>query len=126
MGHEAGDELLRAVAGRLRHCLRPADTAARLGGDEFAVLLVDIREEHTRVVGDRILRALSEPYELAGTTKRISASMGIALADSGTLAADALIRNADAAMYVCKHGGKRGLRVHDRGRETAAVPEMAR
>jgi len=67
------------------------------------------------VVADRILRALSEPYELAGTTVRISASMGLALADSGTQAADELVRNADAAMYVCKHAGKHGVTVHDPG-----------
>ena len=56
LGHEAGDDLLKTVAARLQNSLRPADTAARLGGDEFAVLLVDIEEEHTRVVSDRILQ----------------------------------------------------------------------
>jgi diguanylate cyclase (GGDEF)-like protein len=114
LGHEAGDDLLREVASRIQNSLRPADTPARLGGDEFAVLLVDIREEHARIVADRILRKLGEPYELAGVDREISASMGLALGDSGALTADDLLRNADAAMYVCKHGGKRGLSVHDR------------
>jgi diguanylate cyclase (GGDEF)-like protein len=121
LGHEAGDELLQAVAQRLRNSLRTADTAARLGGDEFAVLLVDIQEEHAGIVADRIMRALSEAYTLAGRTARISASMGLAFADSGTMGADDLVRNADAAMYVSKHGGKRGLTVHDGGREPAAT-----
>jgi diguanylate cyclase (GGDEF)-like protein len=119
LGHEAGDDLLRAVAARIQGSLRTADTAARLGGDEFAVLLVDIREEHARVVADRILRALAEPFELGGEANPISASMGLALGDSGSLSADELLRNADAAMYVCKHGGKRGLSVH--GRDAAVA-----
>ncbi len=120
LGHEAGDDLLKTVATRLQNSLRPADTAARLGGDEFAVLLVDIEEQNTRVVSDRILRAFAEPCELAGTVQAISASMGLALADSGTLSAEELLRSADAAMYVCKHGGKRGMAVHD-GNATAAT-----
>ena len=115
LGHEAGDDLLREVAVRLDDCLRPADTAARLGGDEFAVLLVDIVEENAQIVANRILGALGEPFELAQQTRRIGASMGLALADSGTSTGDELLRDADAAMYVCKHGGKRGLAVHDRG-----------
>ena len=114
LGHEAGDDLLREVAARLDDCLRPADTAARLGGDEFAVLLVDIEEQNAHIVANRILRALGEPFELAHTINQIGASMGLALADSGTLDADELLRDADAAMYVCKHGGKQGLAVHDR------------
>jgi diguanylate cyclase (GGDEF)-like protein len=121
LGHEVGDELLRIVARRLRSSLRTADTAARLGGDEFAVLLVDIQEEHAGIVADRIMRALSEECTLMGTTARISASMGMAFADSGTMEADDLVRNADAAMYVSKHGGKRGITVHDRGWESAAT-----
>jgi diguanylate cyclase (GGDEF)-like protein len=120
LGHEAGDDLLKAVAARLQDSLRPADTAARLGGDEFAVLLLDIEEENTRVVSDRILRALGAPCELPGTTQAISASIGLALADSGTLTAAELLSSADAAMYVCKHGGKRGMAVQDR-RATAAM-----
>jgi diguanylate cyclase (GGDEF)-like protein len=123
LGHEAGDGLLRAVAQRLRNSLRTADTAARLGGDEFAVLLVDIQEEHARIVADRIMRALSEPYTLVGKTARISASMGLAFADSGAMGAEDLVRNADAAMYVSKHGGKRGLTVHDRGSESPTTAQ---
>jgi diguanylate cyclase (GGDEF)-like protein len=124
LGHEAGDELLRMVAARLRRSLRPADTAARLGGDEFAVLLVDIREEHVQLVAERILRSIREPYELAGTTRRISASIGVAVSESGALDAEALIRNADAAMYVCKHNGKRGVTRHGSGRDAAVAPEL--
>jgi diguanylate cyclase (GGDEF)-like protein len=105
-GHEAGDAVLVASAQRLRQSLRPADTAARLGGDEFAVLLVDIPEQHISVVADRIAVKLTQPLELDGLELEVGASLGVASAASGTCDADSLVRNADVAMYVAKHGGK--------------------
>jgi diguanylate cyclase (GGDEF)-like protein len=106
-GHEAGDAVLKAAAERLRGSLRAADTAARLGGDEFAVLLVDIAEEHIGVVADRILGNLLKPLVFEGRTLAVKASLGVATAQSGSgVAADELVRNADVAMYVSKHGGK--------------------
>jgi diguanylate cyclase (GGDEF)-like protein len=112
LGHEAGDELLRATATRLRASLRAADTPARLGGDEFAVLLVDIEPEHVLTVAGRILSSFAEPVDLGGRSAAIHASMGIAMADSGALTAAEVVRNADVAMYTCKHGGKRGYAVY--------------
>jgi diguanylate cyclase (GGDEF)-like protein len=105
-GHEAGDAVLVASAERLRHSLRPADTAARLGGDEFAVLLVDIPEQHIGVVADRIVGNLTQPLDVEGMELTVGASLGVAAAASGTLDAESLVRNADVAMYVAKHGGK--------------------
>jgi len=103
-GHEAGDVLLRTVADRLRGCLRPADTAARLGGDEFVVLLngpVD-RFGVARVV-ERIRAQLDVPILLGeGVVTTVGASIGIALGDMTTTDADALVRNADIAMYAAK------------------------
>jgi diguanylate cyclase (GGDEF)-like protein len=119
LGHEAGDELLRETARRLRHTLRAADTPARLGGDEFAVMVVDVEEDNARVVADRILAALREPFVLAGRETRVHASVGVALAPSGTADADELVRNADVAMYVSKHGGKRGFSVYQSEMEPA-------
>jgi diguanylate cyclase (GGDEF)-like protein len=113
LGHEAGDELLLAAADRLRDSLRPADTPARLGGDEFAVLLLDISEEHVRIVADRILRKLGAPLDIEGRERGIEASLGVAMAESGSLGGAELVRNADVAMYVSKHGGKRGYSVYD-------------
>ena len=112
-GHEAGDAVLKAAGERLLASLRPADTAARLGGDEFAVLLVDIPEEHIGVVADRIVGRLTEPLEFAGRELAVGASLGVASAASGTLDADSLVRNADVAMYVAKHGGKGRLSVFE-------------
>jgi diguanylate cyclase (GGDEF)-like protein len=120
-GHEAGDELLCATAERLRESLRAADTPARLGGDEFAVLLVDIDPVHITTVAERILANFARPVDLScGEQVGIHASLGVALAESGTMDADELVRNADAAMYASKHGGKRGYRIHGRA-EPAAV-----
>jgi diguanylate cyclase (GGDEF)-like protein len=106
-GHEAGDAVLKAAGERLRKSLRTADTAARLGGDEFAVLLVDIAEEHIGVVADRIISNLLRPLEFDGRLLDVKASLGVAAANSGSgVGADELVRNADVAMYVSKHGGK--------------------
>jgi diguanylate cyclase (GGDEF)-like protein len=113
LGHDAGDAVLVGAAERLQASLRPADTAARLGGDEFAVLLVDIPEEHIGVVADRIVGNLTRPLEVAGEDLTVGASLGVAAAASGTLTADDLVRNADVAMYVAKHGGKGRLSVYE-------------
>jgi diguanylate cyclase (GGDEF)-like protein len=106
-GHEAGDAVLKAAAERLRKSLRRADTAARLGGDEFAVLLVDIAEEHIGVVADRIMSNLLRPLEFDCRLLDVKASLGVAAANSSSgVGGDELVRNADVAMYVSKHGGK--------------------
>jgi diguanylate cyclase (GGDEF)-like protein len=119
-GHEAGDAVLKLAGERLVGSLRPSDTAARLGGDEFAVLLVDIPEEHIGVVADRIVGNLTKPLEFDGRELEVGASLGVASAVSGTLDADSLVRNADVAMYVAKHGGKGRLSVFERPEPLAA------
>jgi diguanylate cyclase (GGDEF)-like protein len=118
-GHEAGDVLLCAVAERLRDSLRPADTPARLGGDEFAVLLTDVAVADVSTIADRIMRNFGAAVDLGDATVGIAASMGIAIADSGSMPADELLRKADAAMYVAKRGGKRGYAVY--GQEAVAA-----
>ncbi len=109
LGHEAGDRLLVEVAGRVRGCLRPGDTAARLGGDEFAVLLEGVAGEGEALrVADRIGDALGTPVSLgAGESHeaRANASVGVALGRPGQRAGD-LLRNADVAMYGAKARGK--------------------
>jgi diguanylate cyclase (GGDEF)-like protein len=120
LGHEAGDAVLVGAAERLMASLRPSDTAARLGGDEFAVLLVDIPEEHIGVVADRIVTNLTQPLEVAGEELTVGASLGVASAASGTLDAESLVRNADVAMYVAKHGGKGRLSVYKQPEPVAA------
>jgi len=105
-GHRAGDAVLREVAERLGACVRKADTLARQGGDEFVVVIPDLAQEADgRVVAEKILRALAAPLRAEGAQLRLGASIGISLypADAGD--GDALLRNADAAMYRAKRAG---------------------
>jgi diguanylate cyclase (GGDEF)-like protein len=102
LGHAAGDELLRLVAGRIDEILRPGDTVARLGGDEFAVLLEQVGgPEEAEAVALRLLEALRAPATLAGRRLEVRASVGIATSQAGTAPGD-LLRDADAAMYEAK------------------------
>jgi diguanylate cyclase (GGDEF)-like protein len=106
LGHTAGDELLVAVAERLRASLRATDTAARLGGDEFAVLVEDLEnDEEVTNTAERIKDALQQPFVPGGREIFISASIGIAFGSSGS-SSDQLLRNGDLAMYTAKREGK--------------------
>jgi diguanylate cyclase (GGDEF)-like protein/PAS domain S-box-containing protein len=107
LGHDAGNELLVAVADRLQGILRPADTAARLGGDEFAILLEDVPgEQEALAIAERVTVALSEPFTLADHQVLVRASLGVAVAEPQHRQADELLRNADMAMYLAKANGK--------------------
>ena len=121
LGHAAGDGLLQEVGDRLKKALRSADTAARLGGDEFAILLEDGGEGiRAAEVAERIMQMLEDPFALEGKEVFVRASVGIAVADGaapgGEDAAEALMRNADVAMYMAKERGK--------GRYQVFEPEM--
>lgn len=103
LGHALGDLLLKAVAERLRACVRESDTVARLAGDEFTVILPEVqRHEDAALVGEKIVRTLAEPFDLEGHEVRIGTSIGIALYAGGKESVDDLVRQADAAMYVAK------------------------
>ncbi|MBU2663633.1 GGDEF domain-containing protein [Actinoplanes bogorensis] len=106
LGHHVGDELLAAVADRIRHCLRHVDIAARFGGDEFLVLLDDLTEgpELAELV-DRIRVAISRPYRLGGRTARVGVSIGWASGDASA-SLERLLQEADAAMYRAKAAGR--------------------
>ena len=108
LGRAVGDQLLCAVADRLRSCLRSADTAARLGGDEFAMLLehLDDAAEAARIA-ERVLATMRQPLSIGGREIQPRASVGIALADPDRLPdADELLRNADVAMHMAKRQGR--------------------
>jgi diguanylate cyclase (GGDEF)-like protein len=114
LGHPAGDELLVGVAGRLREVLRTADTAARLGGDEFGILLEGVTDRDGAVrTAERILEALDKPFRLVAKEVFIHASIGIALCDGEDETVDALLRNADVAMYFAKSRGKHAFEVFE-------------
>ncbi|MBW4717048.1 GGDEF domain-containing protein [Saccharothrix obliqua] len=112
-GHAEGDEVLRIVAQRLQHCVRPQDTVARLGGDEFGVL-VDGYPAPPDEIGRRVLEAMSAPLRTAAGEHRIRGSVGIAhrAAAGPELSADDLLGSADAAMYTAKRLGKGLVVVH--------------
>jgi diguanylate cyclase (GGDEF)-like protein len=114
LGHNAGDQLLHAVAERLRGCVRAADTVARLGGDEFAVVLDGVGETPA-IVSQRILAALRQPFRIEGQMLRLGASLGVVepSPEERDLTADVLLHRADGAMYAGKRRGK-GMAVHYR------------
>ena len=118
LGHDAGDELLRAVAGRFEDALRPGDTIARVGGDEFALLLDGACEQEAIDVAARVLTRVAEPVEVAGHQLSLGASAGIALHPRDGHEADELVRRADVAMYAAKEAG--------RGRVEVFRAELAR
>ncbi|MGH8888170.1 MAG: putative bifunctional diguanylate cyclase/phosphodiesterase [Acidothermaceae bacterium] len=106
LGHDAGDELLRAVAERITGCLRPTDQAARLGGDEFAVIIEDALIGHAAErIAARITDALRLPVRVNGCDLYTRASIGIATSQD-VHSADEMLRNADLAMYMAKSDGK--------------------
>lgn len=113
LGHEVGDLLLIEVAGRLRNSLRASDLVAystmpaRLGGDEFIVLLEDLRQGRDSArVAERLLRALAEPYEIAGNRLLLSASVGVTTSERTYERPIDMIRDADTAMYRAKAAGR--------------------
>ncbi len=106
LGHDAGDEILRAVSVRLRNNLRHSDTLARMGGDEFLVLIEDCAgQSAARAVAQSLISALQEPFLLDGRQLWISASIGVALYPANGKNASQLRRNADLAMYRAKSLG---------------------
>lgn len=114
LGHKLGDELLHAVAQRLKACLREEDTLARLGGDEFALLIQNIQAiEQIQAVAERIKQELSLPFYLHGHELFISTSIGIATHSNANSWSDDILRNADIAMYRAKALGRGNYEVFD-------------
>ena len=128
LGHDAGDRLLRQVARRLRHTVRPQDTVTRFGGDEFVVLCPDLPDAAAvDRLCRRLLAVLSEPVEVDGRPVGVGASIGVATADP-TSTPTSMLRDADAAMYAAKRGGRNRYAVSDellRGFTLAALTEEA-
>ncbi len=107
LGHPMGDELLKLVGGRLRHCVRDSDTVARVGGDEFAIIQNGIDQPlDTAVLARRVGEAVRAPYDLAGHVVVVDTSIGIALAPHDGVEPDELLKAADMALYGAKADGR--------------------
>jgi len=114
VGHLIGDDLLFQVGGRIRACLKTRDVVARLGGDEFAVLLEGITEtDKASLIAERIIHELQTPFRLGTKEIFTSASIGIALAAPHYRQPEELLRDADAAMYNAKDGGRHRAAIFD-------------
>ena len=106
-GHDTGDEILTAVAGRLEGCIRVVDTAARLGGDEFAVLLTDMANaDDPDIVAARILESMGFVFRIGEIEHQLSVSIGLAINDKSSHRRKELLRQADVAMYAAKAVGR--------------------
>ena len=119
LGHEAGDRLLEEVAGVIRSCLRPEDTAARVGGDEFTVLMEAaddaVEAVHGAVgISDRILCGLADAFARDGREPLVSPSLGVALTEDGLQTPNDLLRAADLAMYRAKAAGKDRYEIYEK------------
>ena len=109
LGHLMGDDLLKAVAGRLRDTVRQPDLVARLGGDEFVIMQITARPaQETAELASRIITTLSATYQLHGHILEIGASVGIAVSRDGPEESQALLSRADAALYQAKSAGGTG------------------
>ncbi len=117
LGHVVGDRLLASFSERLRGSLRPGDTLARLHGDEFTILLHDVAGvREAASAAERIIQAVERPFSIAERQVSLSASIGIRLAAPGSADAEAMLRDADTAMYRAKELG--------RGRYEVFEPEL--
>ncbi|MDP2903726.1 MAG: diguanylate cyclase, partial [Methylovulum sp.] len=119
LGHDIGDLLLQQIAQRIVPCVRENDTVARLGGDEFVVMLEDLSEQtleaaaQTTVIGNKILAALNQPYQLATHYHHCTSSIGAVLFIDHDQSVDELLKQADIAMYQAKAAGRNTLRFFD-------------
>jgi diguanylate cyclase (GGDEF)-like protein/PAS domain S-box-containing protein len=125
LGHHVGDELLKAVAGRIKSCIRETDLIARLGGDEFAVIQTAVENiDDVKEFVTRLHEAIRQPYRLLGHQLSTDASIGIALAPQDGTDLDQLIKNADLAMYGAKANGRRTYRFFEPEMDASAKARL--
>ena len=126
LGHSLGDELLKAVALRLKTALRQEDSIARMGGDEFTILLANLKvPEDAAKIAQKILDVVAQPVRIEGNELFITTSVGIALYPSDGDTAEALLKNADHAMYRAKEAGRNLVQMYTQSMNTMAMERLS-
>jgi diguanylate cyclase (GGDEF)-like protein/PAS domain S-box-containing protein len=126
LGHEAGDVLLREIGARLRECLRAADVVARLGGDEFVVLLQEIDDPaQAAAVARDILAVVMKPVAILGRECRVTASIGVCVHPEDGQDDQAIMKNADMAMYLAKEEGKNNFQFFTNRMKPQSIERLA-
>ncbi len=110
-GHDVGDELLIEFTSRVKGSLRKMDILARMGGDEFTILLPKTEKIYTKIIAERILQAVQEPYLIKGHSIKTSSSIGVAMYPLHGMNAEVLIKRADEALYQVKENGRNGIHI---------------
>ena len=123
-GHGVGDDVLRAVATRLRAAVRPQDTVARLGGDEFAVLIDGCDPAYALELGARVIAAVSAPLDVNGSAIEVIPSAGLAAVEGSTVTLDEALQRADIAMYEAKSAGRGEIRVFAVGMRSGLLERL--
>jgi diguanylate cyclase (GGDEF)-like protein/PAS domain S-box-containing protein len=125
LGHAVGDELLQEIARRLAECVRASDSVGRLGGDEFLILLADLAAAADAAsVAEKIIAAMVPPFELDGHRLSTSISIGVAIFPGDGKDPEALMKNADTAMYHAKAGGRNTFRFFAESMNAAAMERL--
>jgi diguanylate cyclase (GGDEF)-like protein/PAS domain S-box-containing protein len=126
LGHEAGDKLLKEITARFKQTLRDSDVIARLGGDEFVVLVQEVNDrESAAAVARKMLSAAIKPVQLLGQECRVTASIGIALYPGDGEDEQALMKNADSAMYFAKEEGKNNFQFYSSEINSQSMEKLA-
>jgi diguanylate cyclase (GGDEF)-like protein/PAS domain S-box-containing protein len=125
LGHGAGDELLVAIADRLRSVTRSTDLLGRFGGDEFVCCLTEVSADTVEEAAQRVAATLEAPFKLAGVERQVTVSIGLAMADATGDSIESLLRDADLAMYDAKLEGKDRTRWFDAQMRTEVIERRA-
>jgi diguanylate cyclase (GGDEF)-like protein/PAS domain S-box-containing protein len=126
LGHSVGDKLLQEVSSRLRLCMRTSDTVSRLGGDEFVILMPDMAYPgDIAVAAQKVLDAVSRPYNIDGHELVSTPSVGIAVYPGDGADVDTLLRNADAAMYHAKENGRNNYQFFTQDMNARALERLS-
>jgi diguanylate cyclase (GGDEF)-like protein/PAS domain S-box-containing protein len=126
LGHSFGDELLKAIAIRLKTALRQEDSIARMGGDEFTILIANLKTPNDAAkIAQKILEVVAQPLRIEGTEVFITTSVGIALFPSDGDTAEALLKNADHAMYRAKEAGPNLVQLFTPSMNSRAMERMS-